>query len=107
MLFMLQVKMAKPAEMSAQEFYQVWLKEAEVAVAGLKAGAIQALYKVAGQDAVVAILDVPSAERLDRAVHSMPIWKLGYAHLVTDIQWTALRPYEEWAEDLKKLAAPR
>ncbi len=104
MLFLLHVRLQKPADLSNQDFYGVWLKEAEAATAALRSGAVKALYKVPGKNEVVAILDVDSAATMDRALHSMPIWRLGYAHLVQEVQWTPLRPYEEWAEDLKKLA---
>ena len=104
MLFMLHAKLAKPVGMSNKEFYGVWEKEAEAAMAALKAGVIKALYKVPGSPEVVGILDVNTADDLDHAVQSLPIWKLGYSHIVTDLKWTPLRPYENWADDLKKLA---
>jgi hypothetical protein len=37
-------------------------------------------------------------------VHNLPIWKLGYGHIVPKITWKPLRSYENWAEDLKELA---
>jgi muconolactone delta-isomerase len=104
MLFMLQAQIAQPVGMSNKEFYGVWLKEAEAAVAALQAGAIKALYKVPGKPAVVAILEVNTADDIDHAIYNLPIWKLGYSHIVTELTWTALRPYENWVEDLKKLA---
>jgi len=104
MLFMLHAKLAKPEGMSNKEFYGVWEQEAEAAVAALQAGVIKALYKVAGTPEVVGIVEVNTADDIDHAVHSLPIWKLGYSHLVTELTWTPLRPYENWAEDLKQLA---
>ncbi len=104
MLFMGYFKLAKPEGMSNKEFYSVWEKEAEAGVAALQAGAIKALYKVSGKPEVVAILEFNTADDMDHAIHSLPIWKLGYAHMVTEITWTLLRPIENWAEDLKKLA---
>lgn len=104
MLFMLHVKLAKPEGMSNKEFYGVWEKEAEAVVAALKADAIEAVYKVAGSPEVIGILNVNTADDLDHALHSMPIWKLGYSHVVAEVKWTPLRPYEVWAEDLKQLA---
>ncbi len=104
MLFLLRAKLAKPAGMSNKEFYGVWRQEAEAALAALKAGAIKALYKVSGKPEVVAIMDVDSGDAMDQAIHNLPIWKLGYSHIVTDLEWIPLRPYENWAEDLKKLA---
>jgi muconolactone D-isomerase len=104
MLFMLKVYISKPANVSNKEFYGVWLQEAEAAMGAVKAGAIKGIWKVAGRPEVIAIIDVPSADDLDHAMHQLPIWRLGYAHIATDLQVTAIRPYENWAEDLKGLA---
>jgi muconolactone delta-isomerase len=104
MLFMVHVKLAKPAGMSNREFYGVWAKEAEAAVAKLQSGALTALYKVGGKPEVIALMDVDSADAMDHAINNLPLWKLGYSHVVTELTWTALRPYAHWAEDLKELA---
>ena len=82
MLFMLHAKLAKPEGMSNKEFYGVWEQEAEAAVAALKAGVITAMYKVPGTPEVVTILDLNTADDLDHAVHSWPIWNWG-----TPILW--------------------
>jgi hypothetical protein len=34
----------------------------------------------------------------------LPIWKLGYSHIATNLEIIPLRPYENWAEDLKELS---
>ena len=34
----------------------------------------------------------------------LPIWKLGYSHIATNLELIPLRPYENWAEDLKELS---
>ena len=65
---------------------------------------IKAAYKVAGKPEVYAIFEFDTADAIDHGVHDLPIWKLGYSQLVTEIEWIALRPYENWAEDLKRLA---
>jgi len=103
MLFMLKSRISKPEGLSNKEFYGVWLKEAEAAVAACKAGVIKGIWKVAGKPEVVAILDVESADALDSAVLNFPFLKLGYSHLLK-MEWNVLRPYENWYEDLKKLA---
>jgi muconolactone delta-isomerase len=103
MLFMLHVKLAKPSNMSNREFYGAWEKEAEAVIAGMNAGAIKAAYKVAGKQEAIAIMDVATADDLDQ-IYNLPISKLGYAHIVIDISWTPLRPYENWVKDLDKLA---
>ena len=105
MLFMLKAHLTKPQNLSNKEFYGIWLKEAEAAVAAYRAGAIKAIWKVPGQTEVIAVLDADSADTLEAAILNLPIWKLGYSHIVTSLEWTPLRPYENWAEDLKKLAA--
>ena len=104
MLFMLKVYIDKPAQISNKEFYTVWLKESEAALGAVKAGAIKGLWKAAGTPVVIAILDVPTADDLDRAMHQLPIWKLGYSHIAKDIEIIPLRSYESWAEDLKTLS---
>jgi muconolactone delta-isomerase len=103
MLFMLKSHISKPEGLSNKEFYGVWLKEAEGAVAAYKAGVIKGIWKVAGKPEVVTILDVESADALESAVLNFPFWKLGYSHIV-NMEWNVLRPYENWYEDLKKLA---
>jgi len=104
MLFMLRAYISKPDNISNKEFYGVWVKESEAALAAVKAGAIKAIWKVAGRPEVIAVLDVDSHDTIDHAVLELPIWKTGNSHYVTTLEWTALRPYENWAQDLKKLA---
>ena len=104
MLFLLHAKLAKPATMSDKEFYGVWQKETEVASAALKAGLINALYKVAGRTEVVAIVEAKTADDIDALLHGMPIWKLGFSHLVHEVNLTPLREYASWTEELKNRA---
>ena len=104
MLFLLRAYIDKPDDLSNKEFYSVWRQEADAALAAVKAGAIKGIWKVAGRPEVIAILDLPSADDLDQAIHALPIWKLGYSHFARDVEIVALRPYENWAEDLKKLS---
>jgi muconolactone delta-isomerase len=104
MLFLLRAKLTKPDGMSNKEFYGIWQKESEAALAGIEAGVIKVAYKVAGKPEVYAVFEAETADDLDHAVHSLPIWQLGYSHLVTELEWIPLRPYAHWAEDLKKLA---
>lgn len=105
MLMMALFKLRKPAGMSDKEFYTVWQKEAEAALEALRQGAVKALWKVAGNPWVIGIIDVNVGDDIDHALQNLPIWKLGYQHIVESIDWFPLRPYENWAEDLKRLAA--
>lgn len=105
MLFFLKAHLEKPPNVSNKEFYSAWKKESEAALEAQRAGVIKGLWKAAGTPDVYAVLDVPSADALDEAVLNLPLWKLGYSHFVTELEFCALRPYENWAEDLKRLAA--
>ncbi len=101
---MLKSHIAKPEALSNKEFYSVWHQESEAALAAVEAGAIKGIWKVAGQPEVITIIDVPGADDLDHAMQQFPIWKLGFSHIVADFRIIPLRPYENWAEDLKELS---
>jgi muconolactone delta-isomerase len=63
------------------------------------AGAVTYLWKVVGQRSVFAVLDVPDHTSLDQALESLPIiQKLGSS---VDTRAYAIRPYSEWAEELR------
>ena len=104
MLFLLKAHLEKPAGTSNREFYGAWKKESEAAMEAHRAGVIKNIWKAAGTPDVYAVLDLPSADALDQAVQSLPLWKLGFSNFVTQLEITPLRPYENWAEDLKSLA---
>ena len=104
MLFLLKAHLEKPAGTSNREFYGAWKKESEAALEAARAGVITGIWKAAGTPDVYAVLDVPSADALDKAIQSLPLWKLGVSHFVTQLEITPLRPSENWAEDLKSLA---
>ena len=101
---LLWAKLQKPANCDNKEFFGIWLQEAEAALAALQAGQMKAIWKVAGKYEVVAVLDVAAGDDMDAIVHALPIWRLGYAHMVPEINWIPLRPYANWAEQLKELA---
>ncbi len=104
MLLMFKARINKPADMSNKDFYTVWRKEAEAALGAKEAGVIQGIWKVAGKPEVLVVMDVESGDMLDQAINGLPIWELGYAHIVSDVEILPLRPYENWAEDLKTLS---
>jgi len=101
---MMWAKLAKPESASNKEFFELWRKESVAAIEAYKKGAIKAIWKVAGKYEVIAVVEVASGDDLDAIVHSLPIWKLGYAHIVPEINWIPLRKYENWAKHLKELA---
>ena len=101
---MMHAKLAKPEGASNKEFFEVWRQESVAAMEAVKAGAIKNIWKVAGKYEVIAVLEVDDGDQLDDIVHSLPIWRLGYAHIVPEVNWTPLRPYANWAEQLKTLS---
>ena len=101
---LLSAKLAKPESLSNEEFFEIWRQESVAALEAVKAGAIKSIWKVAGVYQVLAVVDVDSGDQIDEIVHNLPIWKLGYAHIVPEITWTPLRSYENWGEQLKELA---
>jgi muconolactone delta-isomerase len=100
---LLRAKLHKPDRMPNKEFFGVWKQEAQAALAALKAGRLKHLWKVPGKYEVIAVVGVDSVGQMDEIMHSLPIWKLGYDYII-DIEWTLLRPYEEWAKQLDELA---
>lgn len=106
MLFMFHTRLRRPSEMPAHEFYAVWEREAVASIEAVEAGIIKHIWKVAGKDEVIGVMDLPDADSLDQGLHSLPLWKSGNSHCVQSVEWTVLRSYENWGEELKELAKP-
>lgn len=104
MLVMMTADLAKPESLSNQEFFEIWRQESVAAIEAVKAGAIKAIWKTAGEYQVIAVIEVENGDQIDDIVHSLPIWRLGYAHIVPKITFKPLRPYEHWAQQLETLA---
>lgn len=104
MEIMMWAKLAKPEGTDNQEFFEIWRKESVAAIEAYKQGTIKNIWKVAGKYEVVAVMEVDSGDDLDAIVHNLPIWKLGYAHIVPEINWIPLRSYENWGKQLIELA---
>ena len=101
---MVHAKLHKPDRMSNKEFFGVWKKEAAAALGAVEAGVIKNIWKVAGKYDVIVVMSVESVDQIDEIMHSLPIWNLGYDYIV-DMEWTMLRPYENWAKQLDDLSA--
>ena len=105
MLVMMTADIAKPEGCSNQEFFEVWRKESVAAqAAAADGGPIKGIWKVAGKYQIVGVMEVANGEEIDDIIHSLPIWTEGFAHIVTNIEWKALSPYNAWAEKLTELA---
>lgn len=107
MLYLFQARLEKPAGMSQAEFYGIWEKESEAAVRLIEAGQVRAGYKVAGEDEIAIIMDLPSNDSIDEMILDLPIWRLGYHDMVKDVRWTPLRDYADWYNHLKILSGSR
>lgn len=53
---------------------------------------------------MIAVFEVDTGDQIDEIIHSLPIWKLGYAHIVPKISFKTLRSYENWGAQLNTLA---
>ena len=75
MLFFVRFDVTQPANVSNKDLVKTWIREAEAeaAIGAMDAGAVPYLWKVAGQRVVLGVVDVPTAEDLDRALGGLPI----------------------------------
>lgn len=89
--------------MLQDDLFRIWSEEAKAALAAKKAGVVVDIWKVVAERKVHALLCVNSADELDKISSSLPIMqKMGDK---VHIDCKSVRPYEEFYEDLKKLAA--
>jgi muconolactone delta-isomerase len=72
-LFFVRFDVSQPESVANPDLVEIWKREAEAALGAMEAGAVKHLWKVAGQRVVLAIVEFPSAEDLDRALAGLPI----------------------------------
>ena len=99
MLFLLDFHVEYPSDMSQQELFAIWAREADAAIGAKEAGVVVDLWKCVGERRVVAVVTVESADMLDQILLDLPIMKEHGQHV--DVQVTALRRYEDFAADVK------
>ncbi len=104
MLVMMTADLAKPEALSNKEFFEIWRQESVAALAAADGGPVKAIWKVAGEYQVIAVMEVKEGDDIDEIVHSLPIWKEGFAHIVTKVSWKPLRSYANWSNQLTKLS---
>ncbi len=98
MLFFVRFDVTQPANVSNEDLVATWKREAEAAIGAIDAGAVPHLWKVAGQRIVLAIVDLPTAEDLDRALGGLPIIReMGPG--MTTTAWP-IYDYRTFADDL-------
>ena len=73
MLFFVRFDVQQPPSVTNKDLVETWRREAVAALGAVEAGAVKHLWKVAGQRVVLAVIDLPSAEDLDRALGGLPI----------------------------------
>jgi muconolactone D-isomerase len=73
MLFFVRFDVTQPANVTNESLIATWIREAEAAIGAMDAGAVPHLWKVAGQRQVLGVIDLPTAEDLDRALGGLPI----------------------------------
>jgi muconolactone delta-isomerase len=75
MQFFVRFDVSQPDTVSNEELVAIWRREAVAAIGAMDAGAVTHLWKVAGQRIVLAVVELPSAEELDRALAGLPIFR--------------------------------
>ena len=98
MLFFVRFDVTQPANVSNSDLVETWIREAEAAIGAMDAGAVPHLWKVAGQRVVLAVVDLPSAEDLDRALGGLPIIREMGPGMKTEA--VPIYDYRTFAEDL-------
>lgn len=100
MLFLLDFNVEYPANMSQDELFQMWAREADAALGAKEAGAVVDLWKCVGARRVVAVVNIDSHDVLDQITLDLPIMKEHGQHVHIDV--TPLRRYEDFAADVKE-----
>lgn len=85
-------------DLSLDELWDIWEKEADAALGAVEAGKVVSLYKVSGQRRVLGILDVESHDELDQIIMA----GLPMSHYLTIAEILPIREYSAFAEDLKR-----
>ena len=100
MLFFVRFDVTQPATVENADLVEIWKREATAALGAMEAGAVKHLWKVAGQRVVLAIVDLPSAEDLDRALGGLPIIREMGGGVRTEA--LPIYDYETFASDLNE-----
>jgi muconolactone delta-isomerase len=97
-LFFVRFDVTQPENVTNQELVEIWKREAEAALGAVEAGAVKHLWKVSGQRVVLAVIDLPTAEDLDRALAGLPIIRELGPGMKTEA--LPIYDYKTFAEDL-------
>jgi muconolactone D-isomerase len=100
MLYHLDFNVEYGADMSQNDLFDIWSREADVAIGAKEAGVVVDLWKCVGERRVIAIVKVDSPDMLDQILLDLPIMKEMGQHVHVEV--TALRRYEDFAADVKE-----
>ena len=97
MLFYLQMRWNVEGRLSNEELWALETREGDYAAEAVRLGIVRSIYKVAGQRRVIAIVDVPDAQALDRTIMAaLPMAE----YLEFESIWP-LREYAPFIEDCR------
>jgi len=97
-LFFVRFDIKQPEQLTNADLVAIWRREAAAALEAKEAGAVKHLWKVAGQRVVLAVVDLPTAEDVDRALGGLPIIREMGGGMRTEA--LPIYDYETFAEDL-------
>jgi muconolactone delta-isomerase len=100
MLFFVRFDVHQAETQANKDLVETWQREAAAALGAKEAGAVVHLWKVAGQRVVLAVVDFPSAEDLDRALAGLPIIREMGGGVLTEA--LPIYDYATFASDLNE-----
>ncbi|HFQ14962.1 MAG TPA: transporter [Rhodobacteraceae bacterium] len=100
MLYHLDFNVEYGTDMSQNDLFDIWSREADAAIGAKEAGVVVDLWKCVGERRVIAIVKVESPDMLDQILLDLPIMKEMGQHVHVEV--TALRRYEDFAADVKE-----
>ncbi len=100
MLFLVWFRVEQPETMSQKQIYEVWVRESREAPKVIKKESVLGLYKVAGKQEVLALIDFESHQALDRALSQLTLLKeIGHS---LKIEIVPLYPHSEFIQYAEK-----
>jgi muconolactone delta-isomerase len=100
MLYHIDFRVSYSQAMTQKDLFTIWAEEAGAALNAKSAGIVLDLWKVAGENRVIAIVDVDSPDTLDRILMDLPIMQKNGQNIQVSV--TSVRRYEDFAADLKE-----
>lgn len=88
----------EPKDLSLDDLWKIWEKEADVLQGAMAAGKVVAAYKVAGQRRVVGIFNVESHDELDQVLMA----GLPMAPYLVWEELVPVREYTSFADDVRR-----